>query len=174
MGTAVIPIGHENFLPSDKILAILSRDTRSIKPMISKAELNQRLVDATFGRSVKSVILTSDNFVVLSSMKPKTLAERYSEETGLSIMSCGGDNHIPNNQVIAILQKDSQPIKEMLKLARAQDKVINAQMGKAMKGIVLTSSGYFILSFLSPETIAKKRYAKGNEEQSHNRKRGEA
>jgi len=158
--SAVIPVGHDNFVPSDKIVAILSKDTRAVKPMISKAELNQRLIKASFGRTVRSVILTSDNYIVLSALKPKTLADRYLEETQLPIFSCGGDNHIPNAQVAAILKKNSEPILEMIKLARANDKVINARMGKPVKGIIVTSSGYFILSFLSPETIAKKRYSK--------------
>ncbi|MFP3725797.1 DUF370 domain-containing protein [Priestia filamentosa] len=160
MRQTVLPIGHNNFVPSDKVVAIFSRNTRAVKPMISKAELNHRLIKATFGKGVKSVILTSDNYVVLSSISPKTLADRYSEETQLPIFSCGGGNHIPNSQVAAILQKekDSEPITKLLKDARANDLVINAQMGKPAKCIILTSAGYLIMSFLSPQTIAKKRF----------------
>lgn len=160
MGETVVLIGHDNFVPSDKILAILSRKTKSIKPIISKAELGLRLIDATSGRSVKSVILTTDNYVVLSSINPNTLADRYMEETGLSIMPCGGGNHIPNRQVTAILQTESSPLKEMIKLARAQEKVISIKMGKKTKAIIATSSGYFFLSFIDPKTIAKKRFSK--------------
>lgn len=156
MSRLIIPIGHDNFVPSNKVLAVLSRETRSIKPIISKAELNQCLIDATNGKKVRTVILTTDNFVVLSSITPKTIADRFAIEGDEGVLAIGGENYIPNQQITAILQKDSSPIKEKVKQARAHDKVINAQMGKRMKGMVHTSEGYFFLSFHSPQTLANR------------------
>lgn len=150
----IIPIGHDSFLPVNKILAILSRETRAIKPIISKAELNHRLIDATKGRKLRTVILTTDNYVVLSAITPRTIADRLNEEGDGGVLPVGGDNYIPNQQITAILQKDSAPIKEKIKQARVHGKVINAQMGKKMRGIVHTSEGYFILSFHSPQSLA--------------------
>lgn len=154
MDSSIISIGHDNFIPSNKILLILSRKTRAIKPIISKAELNHRLIDATNGRKTRTVIITMDNYVVLSSIAPKSIAERYAEEEGKSIMHIGSENFIPNQAVIAILQKDSEPIRELLKLARAQEKVIKATMGKATRSIVSINSGYFILCNFEPVTLA--------------------
>lgn len=156
MSSYAVHIGHGNFVPAEKVLAILSRDTRSVKPMISRAELNKKLINATMGRKIQSVILTTDNFVVLSSITPKTIAERFPEEGFIEILDIGGGNFIPHTQINAILQRNSEPIKNMLKLARAQNQVVNSQMGKRMKAIISTSHGYFFLSFLSPKTLHKR------------------
>lgn len=155
MNNAIISIGHGNFLPSNKILALLYRETRAIKPIISKAELNDKLINATKGRKLKTVILTTDGYVVLSAVTPRTLAKRYAEEEGEEIMSAGGENFIPNKEITAILQRDPAPIKEMIKVARAQDRVVSAAMGRKTKSVVATSSGYIFLSYLSPKTLSK-------------------
>lgn len=156
MTSYAVHIGHGNYVPADKVLAILSRDTRAVKPMISRAELNKKLINATMGRKIQTIILTTDNFVVLSSISPKTIVERFPDESFTDVLDIGGGNYIPHSQINAILQQNSEPIKKMLKLARAQNQVVNTQMGKKMKGIVSTSFGYFFLSFLSPKTLQKR------------------
>lgn len=156
MNSYAIHIGHGNFVPNDKVLAVLSRETRAVKPIISRAELNKKLINASMGRKVKAVILTTDNFVVLSSISPNKLIERFPEEGFIDALNIGGNNFIAHPQITAILQKNSEPIKRMLELARAQDKVINAQMGHKVKSIVATSFGFFFLSFLTPQTLHKR------------------
>jgi len=76
----IISIGHNNFIPNTKISMILQINSRPIKSLISKAGKTDRLIDASNGKKRKSVIVTTDGFVVLSSMAPKTLAERYQQE----------------------------------------------------------------------------------------------
>lgn len=63
---------------------ILQVSSRPIRSMISKAREDDKLVDATSGKKTKSVILTTDGYTILSSIAPKTLADRYQDEDGSS------------------------------------------------------------------------------------------
>lgn len=150
----VIPIGHDNFVPSNKILAILDKETNPIKSMISRARMNNLLIDATAGRKLRTVILTTDHYVVLSSLGPKTIAGRYIETENKNIMSIGANNYLPNDKISSINPEKPRPIKRMIKSARIQNRVIDATMGKATKAIIAVSSSYIILSFKSPKSLA--------------------
>lgn len=76
----IVPIGHNNFIPDMKLSMILQVDSRPIRNLISLARTNGTLIDATNGKKTKTVILTSDGYLVLSSIAPKTLALRYQQE----------------------------------------------------------------------------------------------
>lgn len=76
----IISVGHNNFIPCNKISMILQVSSRPIRSMISKAREEDKLVDASSGKKTKSVILTTDGYTILSAIAPKTLAERYQEE----------------------------------------------------------------------------------------------
>lgn len=75
----VISVGHDNFIPSTKISMILQVESRSIRKKISEAKLTDRFFDATGGKKSKSVIITTEGFLVVSSINPKTLAARLAE-----------------------------------------------------------------------------------------------
>lgn len=77
---AIIPVGHNNYVPKDKISIILQINSRPIKNLISKAGEMDKVIDASSGKKRKSVILTTDGYVVISSISPKTLADRYKKE----------------------------------------------------------------------------------------------
>lgn len=76
----IIPIGHNNFIPKEKVLMILQINSRPLKQLISRAGDLDKLIDASSGKKRKSLVLTTDGFVVISSISPKTLAERYNKE----------------------------------------------------------------------------------------------
>ena len=76
----IISIGHNNFIPYQKISLVLQINSRPIRSLITQARTNEKLIDATNGKKSKSVIITTDGFVVLSSIAPKTLAIRYQQE----------------------------------------------------------------------------------------------
>lgn len=59
---------------------ILQINSRPIKSIISRAGETDRIIDASSGKKRKSVIITTDGYVVLSSIAPKTLAERFKKE----------------------------------------------------------------------------------------------
>lgn len=80
----LLAIGFGNFVAADKIVSILSPDSAPIKRLIADGREQRLLVDASFGRSTRSVILMSSNHMILSSLTPEELARRmnYDEENG--------------------------------------------------------------------------------------------
>lgn len=155
-----ILIGHENYMPADKFLAILQKETRSVKTLISKAELNHRLIDATKGKKVRAVIMTTDQFIVLSSLSSTAISNRFMKETGQPTLHIGGANYIPSHKIISILQPDSAPIVETVKQSRANDLVVNTQRKKQTKSLVFVENGYFFVSSTAAKSLSD-RFNKG-------------
>ena len=75
-----INIGFGNVVAAQRILAVLSPDSAPIKRMIQEAKERGMLVDASFGRSTKSVLIMDSGNVVLSALTPELLAERCADK----------------------------------------------------------------------------------------------
>lgn len=78
----LINIGFGNVVSSDKVLAIVDADSAPIKRMVSEAKSAGKLIDATYGRKTKAVIISDSEHIILSAMPLKALTERASEEDG--------------------------------------------------------------------------------------------
>ena len=74
-----INIGFGNVVAAQRILAVLSSDSAPIKRMIQEAKERGMLVDASFGRSTRSVLLMDTDHVILSALGPEQLSGRGSE-----------------------------------------------------------------------------------------------
>ena len=74
-----INIGFGNVVAAQRILAVLSPDSAPIKLMIQEAKERGMLVDASFGRSTRSVLLMDTDHVILSALGPEQLSGRGSE-----------------------------------------------------------------------------------------------
>ena len=74
-----INIGFGNVVAAQRILAVLSPDSAPIKRMIQEAKERGMLVDASFGRSTRSVLLMDTDHVILSALGPEQLLGRGSE-----------------------------------------------------------------------------------------------
>ena len=84
----LLSIGFGNYIAGDKIVSILSPDSAPVKRMITDGRERGLLVDASFGRSTRSVILMNSNHMILSALTPEELAqklknERENEGTGI-------------------------------------------------------------------------------------------
>ena len=73
-----INIGFGNVVAAQRILAVLSPDSAPIKRMIQEAKERGMLVDASFGRSTRSVLLMDTDHVILSALGPEQLSGRGS------------------------------------------------------------------------------------------------
>ena len=69
----LVSIGFSNYIAEDKIVTILSPDSAPIKRMIADSRDKKLLVDASFGRSTKSVILMNSDHLILSALAPEDL-----------------------------------------------------------------------------------------------------
>ncbi len=75
----LVNIGFGNFVNSTRVLTILSPDSAPVKRLKEEARVDKRLVDATYGRRTRAVIITDSNHVILSSIQPETIAHRFTE-----------------------------------------------------------------------------------------------
>lgn len=75
----LLSIGFGNYVSPEHIISVLSPDSAPIKRMISEVREKGMLVDASFGRSTKSVIVTDSGHVVLSALAPEQIEEKYEE-----------------------------------------------------------------------------------------------
>ena len=79
----LLSIGFGNYVSADKIVTLLSPDSAPIKRLIVDSRERGLLVDASFGRSTKSVLLMSSGHLVLSSQAPADLALSLSDADAL-------------------------------------------------------------------------------------------
>ena len=75
----LLPIGFGNFVSPEHIISIVSPESAPIKRMVQEIREKGLLVDASFGRSTKSVIVTDSGNVILSAQSPETLAAKLEE-----------------------------------------------------------------------------------------------
>ena len=76
----LINIGFGNVVAANRIVAIVSPDSSPIKRIIQDAKENATLVDATYGRRTRAVIITDSEHVILSAVQPETVAGRVDPE----------------------------------------------------------------------------------------------
>lgn len=76
MDMQLINIGFGNIVAANRIVAIVSPDSAPIKRIISDARDRSQLIDATYGRRTRAVIITDSNHVILSAIQPETVANR--------------------------------------------------------------------------------------------------
>ncbi|MEM6447826.1 MAG: DUF370 domain-containing protein [Cyanobacteria bacterium J06642_2] len=78
----LINIGFGNIVVGGQVVAIVSPDSAPIKRIISEARDREQLVDATYGRRTRAVIVTSSNHVILSAIQPETISNRFLQPKG--------------------------------------------------------------------------------------------
>lgn len=72
-------IGFGNYLSADKTLAVLSPDSAPIKRMIADGREKGLLVDASFGRSTRSVLLMNSGHIILSALTPNEIIKQLED-----------------------------------------------------------------------------------------------
>ena len=70
-------IGFGNVINTAKIIAVVGPEAAPVKRMVQNARQLGKVIDATQGRRTKSVIVTENDYIVLSSLQPETLAKRF-------------------------------------------------------------------------------------------------
>jgi extracellular matrix regulatory protein A len=76
MDVQLINIGFGNSVSTRKIIAIVSSESAPIKRLISDARERNQLIDGTYGRRTRSVIICDSGHLVLSPIQPETVANR--------------------------------------------------------------------------------------------------
>ena len=76
----LINIGFGNLVSAERIVSIVSPESAPIKRMIQDGRERGLLIDASFGRSTRAVIVTDSGNLILSSLTPEALAQRAEEK----------------------------------------------------------------------------------------------
>jgi len=72
----LINIGFGNMVSAGRVIAIVSPESAPIKRIIADARDKSQLIDATFGRRTRAVLITDNGFLILSALQPETVASR--------------------------------------------------------------------------------------------------
>lgn len=76
----LINIGFGNMVSANRLIAIVSPESAPIKRIIQDAKERGSLIDATYGRRTRAVIIMDSEHVVLSAVQPETVANRLSDK----------------------------------------------------------------------------------------------
>lgn len=77
----LINIGFGNMVSASRLVAIVSPESAPIKRIIQEARDRSMLVDATYGRRTRAVIIMDSDHVILSAVQPETVAGRMSSKS---------------------------------------------------------------------------------------------
>ena len=72
----LINIGFGNLVSADRLVAVVGPDSAPIKRMVQEARDRGVLIDATYGRKTRSVVIMDSDHIVLSAIQPDTVAAR--------------------------------------------------------------------------------------------------
>ena len=76
----LLNIGFGNMVSAERLIAVVSPDSAPIKRLIQESRERGMLIDASYGRRTKAVLLMDTDHVILSSVAPQTLASRMDAE----------------------------------------------------------------------------------------------
>lgn len=76
MDIQLLNVGFGNSVSANRIVAIISPDSAPIRRLIAEAKDRGQLIDATYGRRTRAVVVADSGHVVLSAIQPETVANR--------------------------------------------------------------------------------------------------
>ena len=76
----LINIGFGSMVAANRVLAIVAPDSAPIKRVIQESRDRAMLIDASYGRKTKAVILMDTDHVILSAIAPETIYARWMDK----------------------------------------------------------------------------------------------
>ena len=74
-----VNIGFGNMISASRLITIVSPESAPIKRIIQDAKDRGTLIDATYGRRTRAVLVTDSDHVILSAVQPETVANRLND-----------------------------------------------------------------------------------------------
>jgi len=69
-------IGFGNYVNLERVLTVLDPESAPMKRLREEAKQSKMLVNATYGRRTRSIIITDSNHIILSALQPETVVNR--------------------------------------------------------------------------------------------------
>ena len=76
MKVNLVNVGYGNIIAVNRIISIVGSESAPIKRIIQDAKEAKKLIDASFGKKTRSVIIMDSGHVILSAVQPETIAGR--------------------------------------------------------------------------------------------------
>jgi len=80
MDIKLVNIGFGNIVAANRIIAIVSPESAPIKRIIQEAREKGVLIDATYGRRTRAVVVADSGHIILSAVQPETVANRLTSK----------------------------------------------------------------------------------------------
>ena len=81
MDIKLVNLGFGNIVAANRIISIISPESAPIKRIIQEARDKGMLVDATYGRRTRAVVVVDSGHIILSAVQPETVANRLVAQT---------------------------------------------------------------------------------------------
>ena len=81
----LVNIGFGNIVSAARVIAIVSPESAPIKRIIQEARESNILIDATYGRKTRAVIIADSGHIILSAVQPETVAGRLGDKEELDV-----------------------------------------------------------------------------------------
>lgn len=78
MKRIMMNIGFGNYVNLERVLSVMDPDSAPMKRLREEAKQSNKLVNATYGRRTRSIIITDSNHIILSALQPETVINRLS------------------------------------------------------------------------------------------------
>lgn len=75
-----LSIGLGNFVQEARVIAIISPESAPVKRMVRDAKDKGMVIDSTYGRPTRAVIVMDNGSIVLSAIQPETIINRNNKE----------------------------------------------------------------------------------------------
>ena len=76
----LINIGFGSMIAANRLLMVMDPDSAPIKRVVQEARDRGMLIDASYGRKTKAVILMDTDHVILSALTPETISARWMDK----------------------------------------------------------------------------------------------
>ena len=78
----LINIGFGNLVSAQRLLTVVSPDSAPVKRLVQEAKERAMLIDASFGRKTRAVLVMDTDHVILSALPPETIAKLLNDKDG--------------------------------------------------------------------------------------------
>ena len=85
MSFSLINIGFGNMAAAARVMAIISPESAPVKRRIPQSRDKGELIDATYGRKTRAVLIMDSGQIILSAVQPETISHRLmNKDTAIS------------------------------------------------------------------------------------------
>ena len=80
MQSRLVNVGYGTVVAIDRIIAIVSPESAPVKRIIQEAKEERKLIDATYGKRTRAVIIMDNSHIILSAIQPETITNRVNND----------------------------------------------------------------------------------------------